>query len=158
MIRTSASANELRFRVASVIFWSAARASATDQRDEFGSEDQLYVLAWITLWRISPDGTVAAPPPTGRPGSVLSHHGAHPSLSAASVRYQLSGDSPAELSIVDVRGRRVRVLEGGIVGPGNFVARWDGNDDSGRRVPSGVYYYRLVEGGRAQSLSVVRIR
>lgn len=125
---------------------------------EFDSEDRLYVLVWTTLWRISLDGTVAAPPPTGRPGSVLSHHGAHPSLSAASVRYQLSGEGPAELTIVDARGRRVRVLEGGIVGPGIFVARWDGNDDSGRRVPSGVYYYRLVEDGQVQSLSVVRIR
>jgi flagellar hook assembly protein FlgD len=50
------------------------------------------------------------------------------------------------LDIYDVAGRHVRNLVRGPVAPGRLNARWNGEDDRGRPVASGVYYYRLDAG------------
>ena len=48
------------------------------------------------------------------------------------------------LTIYDVTGRRVRILTRGSRKAGNYALRWDGLDDEGRRVASGVYLAQLV--------------
>lgn len=56
------------------------------------------------------------------------------------------GRIPVSLRIYDVQGRKVRDLVQGDHEPGTFSALWDGRDESGRRVHSGVYFYRLQVG------------
>jgi len=40
---------------------------------------------------------------------------------------------------------------------GEYATPWDGRDDGGRSVPSGVYFYRLETGHDAQTSRVVRV-
>jgi hypothetical protein len=47
------------------------------------------------------------------------------------------------LSVLDVTGRTVRVLVNGEAPAGRSSSRWDGRDQSGARVASGVYFFRL---------------
>lgn len=54
---------------------------------------------------------------------------------------------PTTLEIYDAAGRRVRGLVSAVLPAGDHTAVWDGTDDSHRRVPSGVYLYRLESGG-----------
>jgi hypothetical protein len=49
----------------------------------------------------------------------------------------------AELALFDVTGRQVRMLIDGVVTPGWHAVTWDGRDDRGFRVPSGIYFGRL---------------
>ena len=49
----------------------------------------------------------------------------------------------AELSVVDLRGRRVRTVTREEVQPGRHVTSWDGCDDEGRPLASGHYLARL---------------
>ncbi|MBU1699230.1 MAG: hypothetical protein KJ970_03935 [Candidatus Eisenbacteria bacterium] len=48
------------------------------------------------------------------------------------------------LSIFDVAGRRVRNLYQGGLDAGLHHFSWDGRDDGGRRVGSGIYFYKLT--------------
>lgn len=48
----------------------------------------------------------------------------------------------AQLDVFDIRGRRVRR----IVGPSGATLQWNGDDESGRAVRSGVYLYRMRVG------------
>jgi len=48
------------------------------------------------------------------------------------------------LEIYSLLGRRVRVLMEGSLKPGLYHLRWDGKDEVGREVSSGVYLCRLV--------------
>lgn len=50
---------------------------------------------------------------------------------------------PVRIDVYDVRGRHVRALVRGVQAPGTYTALWDGRDDDGRPVQSGVYFYRL---------------
>jgi subtilisin-like proprotein convertase family protein len=47
------------------------------------------------------------------------------------------------LDIFDVRGQKVRTLERSNLAAGNYTRVWNGRDDSGAQVSSGVYFYRL---------------
>jgi serine protease AprX len=62
----------------------------------------------------------------------------------------LRGERHVALAIYDVSGRLVRRLVEGPRSPGQYSAAWDGLDDRGIAVASGVYYYTLsVDGSRA---------
>jgi hypothetical protein len=50
------------------------------------------------------------------------------------------------LTVYDLRGRKVRTLVDGEKGAGEHRAIWEGRDDAGRDVASGVYFYRMEIG------------
>ena len=65
------------------------------------------------------------------------------------IPYQLSEDSPVSVSIYDATGKLVRTLSLGFQSAGFYNSReraayWDGRNDFGERVASGVYFYQLV--------------
>jgi len=51
-----------------------------------------------------------------------------------------------ELVVLDLLGREVKTLMSGKVPAGYYTVRWDGTDDNGQPVASGVYVYRLQVG------------
>jgi len=60
------------------------------------------------------------------------------------IRYALPAPGEVDLRIFDASGRLVRVLlDRASRDPGYHAAAWDGTDDAGRRLASGVYFYRL---------------
>lgn len=63
------------------------------------------------------------------------------------VRFRIGASSaPAALSVFDVRGGLVRSLVRGPVAPGEHSTAWNRRDESGRQVPSGVYFLALASG------------
>jgi flagellar hook assembly protein FlgD len=58
---------------------------------------------------------------------------------------------------VNVAGRPVRTLLHGGQTAGDHVAVWDGNDDAGRRAPSGLYFAVLRGAGSIAVARLVRI-
>jgi WD40 repeat protein len=73
-----------------------------------------------------------------------------PSGRASAIAYGIPGAPESVARVVvrmyDVRGRAVRTLVDELVPPGRYQAVWDGNDDFGRRVTPGMYFYELVAG------------
>jgi hypothetical protein len=64
----------------------------------------------------------------------------------------------AYLFIYDVLGRRVRTLASGEHEAKRHSVRWDGRDDDGRSVGSGVYFYQLIGKDFASSKKMVYIK
>ena len=65
------------------------------------------------------------------------------------IPYQLSEDSPVSVSIYDTTGRLVRTLSLGFQSAGFYNSReraayWDGRNEIGERVASGIYFYQLT--------------
>ncbi len=68
------------------------------------------------------------------------------------IPYQLSEDTPVSISIYDTTGRLVRTLSLGFQSVGFYNSReraayWDGRNDLGERVASGIYFYQLQAAG-----------
>jgi hypothetical protein len=57
-----------------------------------------------------------------------------------SIRYHVPHESDVSIRIYDVAGREVRVLTEGVTQAGRHEAVWDGRDDFGQAVGSGVYF------------------
>ena len=58
------------------------------------------------------------------------------------------GLSEADLTVYDLLGQRIRTLVNGRLPDGEHRVIWDGRDESGQQVSSGIYLYRLsVNGG-----------
>ena len=61
------------------------------------------------------------------------------------------------LELYDPIGRLVRTLSAGPGGPKpSEVLRWNGRDESGREVSSGVYFYRTRDGRTQGKVLVLR--
>lgn len=68
------------------------------------------------------------------------------------------GHVQVRIDVFDVKGRLVRRLVNGRQDPGVYTALWDGRDDSGRGVQSGVYFYRLRTGTQTESRKMLVLR
>lgn len=77
--------------------------------------------------------------------------GPNPTRGHSLVRFQLESPQAVDLSVHSADGRRVTSLFHGVAGAGVHHVTWSGSDDQGRRVPSGVYFVRLVAADAPQS-------
>lgn len=62
-----------------------------------------------------------------------------------SIRFQLPWTAQFKVTVYNDHGQAVRTLMNERMGPGTFDVTWDGLDDNGRQVATGVYLY-LIEG------------
>jgi hypothetical protein len=63
------------------------------------------------------------------------------------VQYDVAVTGNVTIRIYDVAGRLVRTLVDQQRAPGRYTAQWNGDDDRGSRVSSGVYFYRMTAPG-----------
>ena len=79
------------------------------------------------------------------PGAlVLNQNYPNPFNPSTPIAFRLVDMTRADLSIYDVRGRRVRSLIDRVLPAGEHTFVWDGKNDEGEKVGSGSYFYRLV--------------
>ena len=98
-------------------------------------------------------------PPTPAPVTALLQASPNPvRLGATEIRFTLSTEMPAEVSVHDLRGRLVRRVWSGVGTSGMNRVTWDGLDGSGRQASSGVYFYRLRASGREYAGKLLVLR
>jgi len=74
------------------------------------------------------------------------------------LRYTLPQEGAVSVVIVDARGRRVRRLSSAVQPAGTHQLIWDGTDDSGSNLASGVYHAQLLSGGERTTKRLVLVR
>ena len=74
------------------------------------------------------------------------------------IRYTTVGVSRVRVLVYDVAGRLVRRLVDRQQGRGEYSVVWSGEDDHGRPVGSGVYFYILNAGDYVQTRKLVVVR
>jgi N-acetylneuraminic acid mutarotase len=91
---------------------------------------------------------------------VRSPHGAYPTMFRDLVRisYSLRRSAHVSLGIYDAGGALVRTLVDGTVEPGARTVAWNRTDQSGCRVVSGTYFYRLSVDGKLVSGKAVALQ
>jgi hypothetical protein len=71
------------------------------------------------------------------------------------IAFDLPKAGPVELVIYSVNGRLVRRLVKGTRESGRHTANWDGRDDAGEKVGSGIYFYQLTAPGVEESRRMI---
>jgi len=74
------------------------------------------------------------------------------------IRFGLPDWSRVVLDVYDLRGRRIAVLADEVRDAGYFDVIWDGKDDRGRSVASGVYFVRMVSSDFTATQKMILIR
>ena len=67
------------------------------------------------------------------------------------------------VGIYDVRGKRIRQLQLGLVAAGRYVtadqaAYWDGKNETGEVVSSGTYFYQIEAGDYTETRKMVILK
>ncbi len=96
-------------------------------------------------------------PATG-PFQLRQNH-PNPFNPSTSISFQIFEPSPdCRLEIFNLRGQKVKTLASGYLEKGNHTLVWDGRDDQGRAVGSGIYHYRLSDGSQTQTKRMVLMK
>ncbi|MEZ4648590.1 MAG: S8 family serine peptidase [Candidatus Eisenbacteria bacterium] len=82
----------------------------------------------------------------------------NPFRDETTLRFQIPSADEVHLDVFDVGGRRVRRLVSGTLEAGVHTVKWDGRDDRGTSVASGLYFYRLSHGNDYVTGRALRMR
>ena len=92
------------------------------------------------------------------PQFVLKQNFPNPFSRSTTINYILSKPSPVSIAIYNVLGQRITKFTKPFEPAGPHSITWDGLNDRGVPVSSGVYLYRLKVGGLSQTLKMIRLR
>jgi hypothetical protein len=118
--------------------------------------DRALVMQRIIDW-LAPGGTDVAAGDLPSPVTLLGN-APNPFNPRTEIVYRLAAPARVELAVYDLLGHRLREFEAVAQAAGEHRAVWDGRDDRGRDLPSGVYVARIMAGGEAAATKMVLAR
>ncbi len=136
-------------------------AMATENAEAFGMILQRYQQRQaIISQRGSLEKPVVAPsqaltPPTT---PALAQNYPNPFNPETTIRFHLHERRKVRLVIYDLAGHHVRTLVDGELAAGEQTISWDGRDQQGRLMASGVYFYELLVGNKVERKKMTLIR
>jgi hypothetical protein len=101
---------------------------------------------------------VASTAPDAAAPFELAQNAPNPFNPVTTIPFELARAGRVTLDVYDVAGRRVRSLADGDLAAGLHQRSWDGRDDAGRAVASGVYFYRLKAAGRSETRRMLLLK
>jgi glucose/arabinose dehydrogenase len=95
---------------------------------------------------------------TTPPATGLTLRGASPFRDRLRLTLSLPETGPVRIDVFDLAGRRVRQLSSGTLDSGEHGVTWDGRDETGAAVRSGVYLVRAVTPAERTMMKTVLLR
>lgn len=118
---------------------------------EYGGDPRVQLFFW---------GSSAPTSVPARPtfSNALVQNFPNPFNPTTTISFSLAENTHVMLAIYDVRGAQIRTLINDRKVAGDFRVSWDGRNDSGEVVSSGVYFYRLVAGRFSATKKMVLLK
>jgi hypothetical protein len=117
------------------------------------------VLTWgqFTNQFCDPSWPITVEPPSTVPAVVTSLGQAFPNPMnpTATIKYSIGTPGKVQLRVFDVSGRVIRTLVDQTKTAGAYSVIWDGKNDGGERVASGVFFYQLNAPGTELNKKIV---
>ncbi|MCK4956184.1 MAG: T9SS type A sorting domain-containing protein [Candidatus Cloacimonetes bacterium] len=66
------------------------------------------------------------------------------------ISFSIPNNSKVELAVYNIKGQKVKTLAHNDFNKGNHSIIWNGDDESGEPVSSGVYFYKLKVNGKTE--------
>ena len=89
---------------------------------------------------------------------VLSQNYPNPFNSSTAIAFDLPHQEAVELSVYTIAGQQVATLIRGVRTAGHYRITWDGRNDAGVALASGVYLYRLRIGAQEETRKMLLLR
>ncbi len=86
---------------------------------------------------------------TGLPEAfTLNQNYPNPFNPTTSITYSLTKSANIELAVFNLQGQRIKTLMSGMQAAGDYEVTWDGTNENGMKVASGIYIYQLITGNQ----------
>jgi len=118
-----------------------------------GAGEILYAGFWGRSWALTPVDDLEAPRANG-----LFQNYPNPFNPATAIDYSVAAACHVEIAVYDVSGTRVRTLVDEARAAGLYKAFWDGRNDRGSPVATGLYFYRARIGSYSSVKKMVLLR
>ena len=113
-------------------------------------------LSPFVIGAVTPTGADDTPLPAS---FVLHANVPNPFNPITTIHYDIpAGGADVNITVFDVAGRLVRALVNEHRAPGTWSVEWNGEDDRGARVASGVYFYRMRAGSFVDTKKMVLLK
>ncbi len=96
--------------------------------------------------------------PTLPTTNALHQNVPNPFNPVTTIRYNIVDNNHVRLNIYDVAGRLVRTLVNENQRPNYYEVSWDGTNDTGQTVATGIYFYRLTAGNFIQTRKMLLLK
>ena len=96
--------------------------------------------------------------PAQTPQVLALNAGPNPFKSSVLISFELKQPQALSLDIFGLRGQKVRALASGVQNSGSHTFSWDGRDDQGKPLPSGIYFCRLQSVEGVQTLKLLMLK
>jgi hypothetical protein len=83
---------------------------------------------------------------------VVKQNAPNPFNPVTKIEYTMPSDGTLYIAVYNVKGEKVKVLRDEAVKAGPGYVMWDGTNESGAAVSSGVYFYKTVVNGKTQGI------
>jgi hypothetical protein len=92
------------------------------------------------------------------PVSVLYPNYPNPFNPETTIRFALAAKGQVSLDIYNLKGQRIRQLTDGLYNSGIHTLRWNGTDDQGSSVASGIYFYKMTAGTTTKTQKMILLK
>jgi hypothetical protein len=111
----------------------------------------------------SPPGDGEPEPPMVRTDLTPNQHSLaqnypNPFNPSTQIKYSLSWESSVKLEVYNLLGKKVRTLVDEYQSPGDKVVTWDGKDENGNEVASGIYFYKIQAKNQVETRKMILVR
>ena len=95
---------------------------------------------------------------SNRAGGLRARAFPNPFNPSTTIAYEVGEESPVDLVLYDITGQKVRTLVSANQQIGSYTLQWDGRNDAGKAVSSGIYFFRLKVGAFQETRSLTLLK
>jgi hypothetical protein len=137
-----------------------APLGAPNQVNDLVEGGQLVLLSYRTVPPVEDgqDGGESGEASDDAAGVTLGANTPNPFNPTTTIRFSLAQSTEVSLRIYNAQGQLVRELVNEARSAGDHAVTWDGRNDAGSGVASGVYFYRLQAAGFSETRRMVLLK
>jgi len=114
---------------------------------------------WVRSWELVPGEASRIESEEKKPQQFrLFQNYPNPFNPLTTIQYHLNNESHVQLTVYNTLGRAVKRLVNTIQPAGLYAVSWDGRDEYGRPIPTGVYYYAIESSGFMDARKLVLLQ
>ncbi len=145
--------------------WSKASSMRGELRDIKQTEDGGFLVAGFigysqsgNLAKFNQNITTSATPATEPVSFKLKQNYPNPFNPSTRISYSLERSSNVSITVYNMLGEKIKTLVNGTRNAGSHTVVWNGTDQMGAQVSSGVYLYRLTADQRSVTQKMTLIK
>jgi hypothetical protein len=82
----------------------------------------------------------------------------NPSSDLVYIRYQIAKEKQVSLNIYNIAGQLVKTMMPGVRSPGQYEVLWNGRDEAGRKLSSGIYFVAMKAGDLSLTSKMLKLK